>query len=89
MLPFFLYFWIDFYTETDSDNLIKDPPRKIDNNQTYTVQDARLFANSAIELSKTMPDLKAETIESNDRLQSSIVQNKQTIIAIQSTQQLL
>jgi hypothetical protein len=86
-LTFCLY--VDFYKNDNSDSLAKDFPKKIDDSQKYTVQDTRLFVNSLIELSKTMPDLKAKTIENNDQLASSIAQNKQTINAIQSTQQSL
>jgi hypothetical protein len=69
--------------------MAKDSPRKIDKSQTYTVRDTRMFVNSLIELSKTMPELKAKTIENNDQLASSIAQNKQTINIIQSTQRSL
>ncbi|KAG2200080.1 hypothetical protein INT47_007725 [Mucor saturninus] len=70
----------DFYKVNAKDI---EAPRSISSEEKdLTQQDTRVLVNSLLELSKTMPDIKAKALEYGDKMKVASDQNERTVVDI-------
>jgi rRNA maturation endonuclease Nob1 len=61
------------------------PPKSISKDDNQTQEDTRILVNSLIELSKTMPEIKSQALESNEKIKVALAENDFTTNDIKSS----